>query len=366
MSLGMKRVGIQTWAMFVDAYRELNSKKLFWISLGISGLIVGIFALTGIDEKGLTFGPWHLGTGRINSDLITPAQMYKSMFVQFGIGVWMSWAAIMLALVSTAGIFPDFLASGSIDVLLSKPIGRLRLFLTKYMTGLFFVGFQILVFALAAILVIGVRGGEWEFGMLVSVPLVTLMFSYLFAVMVLVGVVTRSTIASLLVTGVVWAILFVSHTADVLLMTQHETTIMDRERLEMRLDKFGEDAIARSRLEERLEEARDAERKWGFISKGMSGALTLLPKTSETVDLISRMVVASANLPEPVDTETGDSARDPGPMGMNLSFRDRQEIGRRVEARLARRSVGWVLGTSIAFEALVVGLGAWRFVRRDF
>ena len=31
---------MQTLALFLDGYRELNAKKLFWITLGISALVV--------------------------------------------------------------------------------------------------------------------------------------------------------------------------------------------------------------------------------------------------------------------------------------------------------------------------------------
>ncbi len=34
----------QTWGLLVDAYRELNSKKLFWVVLMLSGLVVLAFA----------------------------------------------------------------------------------------------------------------------------------------------------------------------------------------------------------------------------------------------------------------------------------------------------------------------------------
>jgi len=37
----------QTVAIFVSAYRNLNSKKLFWVSLVISALVVVAFAAWG-------------------------------------------------------------------------------------------------------------------------------------------------------------------------------------------------------------------------------------------------------------------------------------------------------------------------------
>ena len=71
-----------------------------------------------------------------------------------------------------ASIFPDFVDRGSIDLMLSKPIGRTRLFFTKFLTGLLFAGLQVTVFTLASFLVIGLRGGDWEPWIFIAVPLV--------------------------------------------------------------------------------------------------------------------------------------------------------------------------------------------------
>ena len=197
---------IQTWALLVDAYRDLNAKRLFWVVLAVSGLVVAAFAALGLDHGSVTLLGW---TTPVHSPLlafITPAVFYKRAFVTFGVDVWLSWLASILALVSTAGIFPDLMAGGSIDLYLSKPIGRVRLFLTKVAGGLLFVTLQVTVFCGCCFVLLRARGGQWEPGVFLAVPLVVLMFSYLFAVCVLLGVVTRSTVAALLLTLVFWAI----------------------------------------------------------------------------------------------------------------------------------------------------------------
>ena len=45
---------IQTLALLNAAYRELNARKLFWVTMVISLLIVAVFAALGINEKGIT------------------------------------------------------------------------------------------------------------------------------------------------------------------------------------------------------------------------------------------------------------------------------------------------------------------------
>ena len=187
----------QTLAIFLDAYRELNARKMFWISLGIALLVVSSFALIGINEEGVTFLWWPLPHDLINTTVISRKTFYIGLFSIIGLNLWLGWASTILALVSTASLLPDFVSSGSIECMLSKPIGRVRLFLTKYCAGLLFVVLQALVFTLAAIIVIGVRSNEWIWGLLLAVPVVTLFFSYLYSASALVGVWTRSTLAAL-------------------------------------------------------------------------------------------------------------------------------------------------------------------------
>jgi ABC-type transport system involved in multi-copper enzyme maturation permease subunit len=208
----------QTWAIFYDAYRSLNAKKMFWVVLWLSGLVAAAFACVGINQRGLKILVWQFDTPPLSTKEVAPAVFYKLIFAEFGISVWLAWLASILALISTAGIFPDLLNSGSIHLLISKPIGRLRLFFTQYAGGLLFVTLQVTLFTLACFLVIGLRGGAWEPVLFLAVPVVVCFFSYLFSVCVLVGLATRSTLAALLLTLLFWFLTAVVGGAEVFLL----------------------------------------------------------------------------------------------------------------------------------------------------
>jgi hypothetical protein len=45
---------MQTAALLLDSLRMLRSRKLFWISLGISALVVAAYASIGFGENGLS------------------------------------------------------------------------------------------------------------------------------------------------------------------------------------------------------------------------------------------------------------------------------------------------------------------------
>ena len=54
-------------AMLLDAYRALNARKLFWLTLGLSFLVVLSFGSIGFNEQGMSI---YFGLKQIDSDFI--------------------------------------------------------------------------------------------------------------------------------------------------------------------------------------------------------------------------------------------------------------------------------------------------------
>ena len=150
--------------------------------MGLSVAVVTSFALLGNNERGMTVVGYTLEIPFFSTKAVSHAGFYKFVFSNVGVNLWLTWGAAILALISTAGMIPEFVSSGSIDMTLCKPIGRLRLFLTKYATGLLFVALQVIVFSVGAFLVIGLRGKSWEPSVFLAVPLVVVFYSYLYCV----------------------------------------------------------------------------------------------------------------------------------------------------------------------------------------
>jgi ABC-type transport system involved in multi-copper enzyme maturation permease subunit len=387
-----QRILVQTVAIFVDAYRELNARRLFWIVLIISLLIAAGFGAVGINQQCIVVFWKTFPNDRFNTLLLDRAEIYKFMFSELGISWWLGFIATILALVSTAGIFPEFLSSGAIDLYLSKPIGRLRLFITKYLTGLIFVALQVLVFCVASFFVIGLRGGVWEPAIFFAVPLVLLFFSYLFAVLVLLGILTRSAIAALLLTIICWVFTFALHSTEVLLLNssnveqigaqEHDREIAQFQETIASLKAAGAHTPADGTTQPVTFADRDLQMKelsLADVQKARSEdsdpfaswhrllfALTYpLPKTTETVDLIKRELGERMHMRhDPRDDEEEDPSNDQRSFFRNRVLMHRAAID--TSQMLAARSESYILGTSLAFEAAVVSLAAWLFCRRDF
>jgi ABC-type transport system involved in multi-copper enzyme maturation permease subunit len=367
---------IQTLALFVDAYRELNARKLFWIALGLSVIGVGAYAGVGIDDAGLSIFGWHVDSPYFNLRIFPSREFFYSfLFVTLGIKVWLTWVATILALVSTAAIIPDFVASGAIDVALAKPISRLRLFFTKWLTGLLFVLLQVALFTLAAFLVIGFRGGKWMPGLFLGVPIILCFFSYLYAFSALVGLVTRSTIASLLITVAFWCVIGLVHLTETGFLTAKNYRDLEvaAERANADLKRpapappDAEVAAKRQadsdKAQASLDKALEAQSFWTRMHTAAFVAKTLLPKTSETVKLMERRLLSSTDMEM---FEENSSANNPHPRGDRATRNRLERAGRESERIQRERSAAWVIGTSLGFEAVVLALAGWIFWRRDF
>ena len=376
----------QTKAMLIDAYRELNAKKLFWITMLLSLLMVGVIASLGINEEGYTFLWFDIGFIPSPMGEVDRGEFYIKLFSTLGISLWLTWIATILALISTSSIIPDLIAGGVVETTLSKPISRSRLFLTKYGTGLLFVALQVGVFTVASFVVIGIRGDYWEPRLFLAVPIVLAFFSYLYAVSAFVGMMTKAAMPAIMLTCLFWAFLFLLNMADSgLAVFKIQTELMMEQRV-ARVEQIENNTIrlirsemdqkeagsgenytpSEAEIEERnpflpqikrdLEDNKSVVKSLTFWYRVVYGVKTIFPKTGETASLLRRYLIA----PEFADeTETQDA--DP-----NVFIVSEDQLNQRVDAMYRARPLWWVLGTSFVFEGLLVLFCTWRFTRRDF
>ena len=89
----------QTLALLLDAYRELNAKRMFWIVLVISGLVVLAFCMIGVtnDPNAYSQHITLMGVRTPLPALLSRAAMFKLAFTSLGIKLWLTWVAMILA-----------------------------------------------------------------------------------------------------------------------------------------------------------------------------------------------------------------------------------------------------------------------------
>ncbi len=99
---------------------------------------------------------------------------------------------MMLFIAACSGYFPDMLAAGAVDMVVSKPIDRLRIFLGKYIGGLALFGIAVLVAEGLIILGIGIRFGFWPVRLLLAAPLTLFSAAVMYAILACIGIMRRS------------------------------------------------------------------------------------------------------------------------------------------------------------------------------
>ena len=153
-------------------------------------------------QLGLLFGAFQLEF--ISAPL--GFMLYKLAEYVIGFG---SWVAVLLGIVITSFFIPNMLRKGTIDMLLVKPISRWLLLFYKYLGGMAFILLST-TYAIGGIwLALGIRSGLWANGTLILILTITFFFAILYALSTLVSVVTRSVVASILITVGAWFIFFI-------------------------------------------------------------------------------------------------------------------------------------------------------------
>lgn len=312
-------MGTQLWAILRDGFRESLDRKMFWVVATMTLLIVVVMACISFepDRIVLLFGVWRIPADGFDATSEMGKSQVLSVMIQFVMSTLLGWIGMMLMIIATADFFPSMMERGAIDVVLSKPLPRWVLFLFKYLGSLAFVLLQATLFVVLTFLVMGLRWNIWAPGYLVAIPLMVLLFSYIYCVSVYVGVVTRSTVAAILISICAWAAYVLPPAAAEVI--DSEPTLRANQ------------ALVRA--------------------VGLAAAIP--PKTADIDYIASRWARAGTSL----DLMPQDQ--------IALPPEERERIRER-ELRKIAANPAYSIGSSLLFEAVVVGLAMWRFCRSDF
>lgn len=314
---------MQLWALTVDSFRHARNRKLFWVLVAIT-LFVAL-ALASFSFKGnrvsMFFGMVEEDAGIYSPLTVLGKTQLVSLMVHGVMDIFLGWIGVTLVIIATAGLFPAMMESGVVDVVLSKPISRPVLFLYKYLASMIFVLFQAALFVGLTFLVMGFRWGLWVPGYLLSIPLMVLLFSYVYCVSVLVAVTTRSAITAILLSLGAWVVFS--------MVTQAPGIF----------------------------EQFPSLKKHRAFHQVVQVASWVPPKTAGVTFLAAKWAGAGTSadiVPE--------SMMEPG------SGVDREQIerGRKWEEGELETSAFYSIGSSLVFEVVIVLLAMWKFTRADF
>ena len=131
-------------------------------------------------------------------------------FVKLVLGV----AGVFIAILITSSIIPEMFQTGALQLLLSKPISRSLLFISKFLGGCGFVLINISVFIIGIWLLAGLRLDHWNHRLLLCIPLFVYLFLVYFSVSALAGLIWRNAIVSITITVIFFILCLVIVIAD--------------------------------------------------------------------------------------------------------------------------------------------------------
>jgi len=209
-------------ALLRDAYYQVVDNLGFRILL-VLFLLPGLFFLA---VSFRTDGIWIVGTWQLDPDWLsrgggappTTAALEQRLQGQLdgivdNVLLTFDLFASVFAIAAVSFFVPQMLERGGADVVFSKPVSRLALYLSRYVAGLAFVSL------LAVVLIGGVFSGLWlasgyfQPRLIWVIPALVYGFASLHAISCLFGVLTRSSIAAILLTVVFMPINYGLHNA---------------------------------------------------------------------------------------------------------------------------------------------------------
>ena len=200
-------------------FRELWARKvtmglfivatLVWVMLTFAlNLDIVDGTLAGLRIFGQTAEPTESSvdpeTGEVVSALLSLDRIVAT--VQGVVAGMTYWGALLLGLFATASLLPGLLERGRADLLLSKPVGRVRL-LTGHVLGVLLVVTVLAIYLLGMVwLVMSLKSGIWNFQFLLAIGVVVVMFGVMYSVITLIGATAQSTPLALIVAyGLIFA-----------------------------------------------------------------------------------------------------------------------------------------------------------------
>ncbi|EMI20286.1 putative membrane protein [Rhodopirellula maiorica SM1] len=116
---------------------------------------------------------------------------------------------VFLGILVTASIIPDMLQPGSLHLLLSKPVSRWLLLLSKFVGGCAFVFLCVIQLIVGLYLIAGLRLDVWNARLLLCIPVSVFVFAVFYSVSTLAGLRFRSPILAIGITCMFGAYLVV-------------------------------------------------------------------------------------------------------------------------------------------------------------
>ncbi|HAY35302.1 MAG TPA: hypothetical protein DCY06_14330 [Bacteroidetes bacterium] len=178
--------------LVLSTFREAVAKKIFLGFFAISTLIILIFLFL-INVESVE--------GMVDMMGAAGDEGIRKLVIGFEVAmIDISYLLIItFCLISVSSFIPSMLEKGNIDLLLSKPISRTNIILAKFTGGVLLVFFSLVYLIGFVWIILSSKSGFWHFPFLYTILWLTLSFAIIYSLIIFIGLVSHSTILSILV-----------------------------------------------------------------------------------------------------------------------------------------------------------------------
>jgi len=179
-------------ALILHTVREVAAKATLWVLVGISTVILLVIAL-GFSTDTTADGVVLQIFGHATTPPLERSQLEQAVAtMQAGLAGGLMTGVFLFGIFATAGIIPEALEKGIVDLYLSKPIARWELLAGKSLGAVAVILVNIVYFIGALWLVVGLKAGIWSLQLLLSPLLMTFVFACLYSIVTVLAVATRN------------------------------------------------------------------------------------------------------------------------------------------------------------------------------
>jgi len=173
--------------------RELAAKATIIILAAISTIVLlGLVAV--VSTETTADGTILKMFGQQTSPPLPEEQVLQAIrAMQAGLAGGLFTGIILFGIFATAGVIPDSLDKGTVDLYLSKPIARWELLLGKYLGAVCAIFVNVLYFMLGAWIIFGLKCHVLDPRLLLATFTITFMFACLYAIVAFLAVMSRNT-----------------------------------------------------------------------------------------------------------------------------------------------------------------------------
>ena len=198
-------------AIIKDSFSAALASRVLYVLLGIITLLLIVLAPLGIRETSQSFELYYAVWDWDLKDIVQSKQELTAQIVEqisYFFDKFVLSIGLLIAIMVTANIIPETFEPGSLNLLLSKPVSRWALFVSKFIGGCAFVTLCAGYLFLGVWLWMGIQLGVWDRAFLLSIPIYVLAFAIYYSVSALIGLLYRSPIMSIIVTALFWGVCF--------------------------------------------------------------------------------------------------------------------------------------------------------------